>query len=76
MNATAEITALLPVTLSEEGRRLTIDIPNGWDDVKKVCKKVLHCGGRHYTFIGWNSDSLKCYFTESKDFATIGKKVR
>lgn len=41
---------------------LTIDVPNGWDDVKKISKKVLVYGGERYTFTGWNSDTLKCYF--------------
>lgn len=41
---------------------LTIDVPNGWDDVKKISKKVLVFDGRKFTFTGWNSDTLKCYF--------------
>jgi hypothetical protein len=41
---------------------ITFDVPNGWDDVKKVCKKVLRFDGHSFTFIGWNSDSNECYF--------------
>lgn len=44
---------------------LTIDVPNGWDDVKKICKKVLSYDGRKFTFTGWNSDTLQCYFVRS-----------
>lgn len=44
---------------------LTIDVPNGWDDVKKLTKKVLTYDGRKFTFTGWNSDDLKCYFARS-----------
>jgi hypothetical protein len=43
---------------------LTIDVPNGWDDVKKISKKVLTFEGRKFTFCGWNSDSLECYFNK------------
>ena len=41
---------------------LTIDVPNGWDDVKKICKKVLLFDGRKFTFSGWNSDRNECFF--------------
>lgn len=41
---------------------LTIDVPNGWNDVKRISKKVLLFDRRRFTFSGWNSDSLKCYF--------------
>lgn len=41
---------------------LTFDIPNGWDDVKKVCKKVLVYDGRKFTFSCWNSDRMECVF--------------
>lgn len=42
---------------------ITFDVPNGWDDVKKVCKKVLLFDGRKFTFSCWNSDSLYCCFS-------------
>lgn len=41
---------------------LIIDVPNGWDDCKKLTKKVLKYQGRSFTWRGWNSDDLKCYF--------------
>ena len=44
---------------------LTIDVPNGWDDVKKISKKVLSYDGRKFTFTSWNSDTLKCHFVRS-----------
>ena len=58
---------------------LSVDVPNGWDDVKKISKKVLTYDGRKFTFTGWNSDTLKCYFVRSlhetiAPVATIGKK--
>lgn len=44
---------------------LTIDVPNGWDDVKKISEKVLSYDGRKFTFSAWNSDTLQCYFVRS-----------
>jgi len=41
---------------------LRIDIPNGWDDVKKIHKKVLMYDGKRFTFCSWNSDHLHCHF--------------
>ena len=53
---------------------LTLDVPNGWDDVKKLTKKVLRYDGKAFVFTGWNSDSLKCYFVRTNEFATISNK--
>ncbi len=41
---------------------LEIDIPNGWDDVVKIKSKILLYNGKKFAFVGWNSDSMKCYF--------------
>lgn len=43
---------------------LTIDVENGWDDVKNLSKKVLIYGegNQRFTFTGWNSDTNKCFF--------------
>lgn len=53
---------------------LTIDVPNGWDDVAKLTKKVLTYNGKKFVFTGWNSDDLKCYFVRTNEFATISNK--
>ncbi len=41
------------------------DIPNGWDDVKKIAKKVVLYDGRKFTFSCWNSDDLYVVFRRS-----------
>jgi len=53
---------------------LTIDVPNGWDDVAKLTKKVLRYDGKAFVFTGWNSDTLKCYFVRSTEIATIERR--
>jgi len=50
---------------------LTIDVPNGWDDVAKLTKKVLRYEGKSFVFTGWNSDTLKCYFVRSNEVAQV-----
>lgn len=43
---------------------LSLDVPNGWDDVKKLTNKVLIFAGKRFTFTGWNSDDNQCYFAK------------
>jgi len=51
--------------VSTDGRGwLYISVPNGWDDVKKISKKVLTYEGRKFLFSGWNSDRNDCFFKE------------
>jgi len=51
-------------TREDIGREfLTVSCPEGWDDVKKLVKKVLTFDGRKFTFTGWNSDRNEAYFT-------------
>jgi len=35
---------------------LTVQCPNGWDDVKKISNKVLTYDGRKFVYCSWNSD--------------------
>lgn len=72
MNATISKNEIAVVYSARDGREyLTVDVPNGWDDVKKLTKKVLTYGGSKFVFTGWNSDTLKCYFVGTKNVATI-----
>ena len=49
----------------QDGRGwLYISVPNGWDDVSKLCKKVLTYDGRKFLYSGWNSDRNDCFFKE------------
>lgn len=41
---------------------LTVQCPEGWDDVKKLTNKVLLFEGRKFTFTGWNSDRNEAFF--------------
>jgi len=73
MNATISKNEVAVVYSSRDGiEYLTIDIPNGWDDVAKLTKKVLRYDGKPFVFTGWNSDTLKCYFVRSDEVATVG----
>jgi hypothetical protein len=43
---------------------LYFSVPNGWEDVEKISKKVLTYDGRKFLFSGWNSDRNDCFFKE------------
>ncbi len=40
---------------------ITFDV-TGWDEVKKLTKKVLTFDGRDFIFSAWNSDRNEIYF--------------
>lgn len=53
---------------------LEIDI-SGWDDVKKLTKKVLKFEGRSFVFSGWNSDTNHCYFFRLLDGSQMTAEI-
>ena len=56
----------------EVGREfITFDIPNGWDDVKKICKKILIYDNKKFAFSCWNSDHNYCVF-----FKPISEEIK
>lgn len=63
---TATIGSEIPVRHSirkDVGREfLTVSCPEGWDDVQKICNRVLMFDGRKFTFTGWNSDRNEAFF--------------
>ncbi len=54
-------------TVDGDREFLCFDVPNGWDDVKKVCKKLLEFEGRLFAYSCWNSDTNHCHFRRALD---------
>ncbi len=55
---------------------LTVDCPEGWDDVKKICNKILLFQNKKFTYTGWNSDRNEAFFArgiDSNDFDSYAK---
>ncbi len=76
MNATISPNEIpvMPTQRQDDGTFwLVVDVPNGWDDVKKICKKVLNYDGRKYVFMSWNSDTNRANFKASPHVATISR---
>lgn len=48
----------------------------GWDEVKKLVKKVLLFDNKKFTFTGWNSDDNKCYFAKPIENEPLTAKIK
>jgi hypothetical protein len=73
MNATIQ-DKLIPVrsNIREDGSKwITVELVDGWNTCKKICKKVLEFNGENYVFRGWNSDRNEAFFIQSNEFARI-----
>jgi hypothetical protein len=62
-------------SVSGDREFLTVDCPEGWDDVKKLTKKVLTFDDRKFIWSGWNSDRNVCFFYRMSNRSTIIAKV-
>jgi hypothetical protein len=54
---------------------LTVNCPNGWDDVKKLTRKVLTFEGRRFTWQAWDSDRNVCWFSAPLGASAATAKV-
>ena len=57
-----KISVIHEVCVDVDREFLHINVPNGWDDVKKLTNKVLTYDNRDFTYSGWNSDRNVAYF--------------
>jgi hypothetical protein len=48
---------------------------SGWDEVKKLVKKVLLYDGRKFVFSCWNSDRMEIIFYRMLDNSTKTAKI-
>jgi hypothetical protein len=64
MANTAKVVPGVVVVKSFNGEHgiLTVDVPDGYADVKRFSKFVLEFAGNTFTFTGWNSDTNEAYF--------------
>jgi hypothetical protein len=52
-----------------------VDCPEGWDDVKKLVKKVLTFEGRKFAYTGWNSDRNEAFFARPLNGVEMVAKI-
>jgi len=56
-----KVTVTKPVSI-EGDLYIEIQVPNGWDDVKKLVNKVVEVNQLDFSYTGWNSDKNIAYF--------------
>ena len=60
---------------SDVGREFLSFGITGWDEVKKLTKKVLLYDGRKFVFSCWNSDRMEIIFYRMLDGSTKVAKI-
>ncbi len=59
--AVNKVTVTKPVSI-EGDLYIEVDVPNGWDDVKKLVNKVIEVNSLDFNYTGWNSDrNIACF---------------
>jgi len=67
-----DLIVVSPVTRADDGSHwLTVECPNGWDDVKKLTRKVVEFDGKLFGWISWNSDTNTSNFKENHNIAKV-----
>ena len=66
---TNKVTVTKPISI-EGDLYIEVNVPNGWDDVKKLVNKVIEVNNIDFGYTGWNSDKCIAYFRHNN--RTIG----
>jgi hypothetical protein len=64
-----KVTVTKPISI-EGDLYIEIQVPHGWDDVKKLVNKVIEVNQLDFSYTGWNSDICIAYFRHNH--RTIG----
>ena len=67
--ATNKVTVTKPISIDGQ-LYIEVQVPNGWDSVKKIMYKVIEVNSLDFSYTGWNSDKCIAYFRHNN--RTIG----
>ena len=67
--AVNKVTVTKPISI-EGDLYIEVQVPHGWDDVKKLVNKVIEVNQLDFSYTGWNSDKCIAYFRHNH--RTIG----
>jgi len=59
--AVNKVTVTKPISI-EGDLYIEVQVPHGWDDVKKLVNKVIEVNQLDFSYTGWNSDKNIAYF--------------
>ena len=59
--AVNKVTVTKPISI-EGDLYIEVNVPNGWDDVKKLVNKVIEVNSLDFSYTGWSSDrNIACF---------------
>ena len=67
--ATNKVTVTKPISIDGQ-LYIEVQVPDGWDSVKKIMDKVIEVNSLDFSYTGWNSDKNIAYFRHNN--RTIG----
>ena len=67
--ATNKVTVTKPISIDGQ-LYIEVQVPDGWDSVKKIMDKVIEVNSLDFSYTGWNSDKCIAYFRHNN--RTIG----
>jgi len=59
--ATNKVTVTKPISIDGQ-LYIEVQVPDGWDSVKKIMDKVIEVNSLDFSYTGWNSDKCIAYF--------------
>jgi len=66
---TNKVTVTKPISIDGQ-LYIEVQVPDGWDSVKKIMDKVIEVNSLDFSYTGWNSDKCIAYFRHNN--RTIG----
>jgi len=64
-----KVTVTKPISIDGQ-LYIEVQVPDGWDSVKKIMDKVIEVNSLDFSYTGWNSDKCIAYFRHNN--RTIG----
>ena len=68
---TNKVTVTKPISI-EGDLYIEVNVPNGWDDVKKMGNKLNEVNNIDFCYTGWNSDrNIACFKHNNRTIGII-----
>ena len=64
-----KVTVTKPISIDGQ-LYIEVQVPDGWNSVKKIMDKVIEVNSLDFSYTGWNSDKCIAYFRHNN--RTIG----
>jgi hypothetical protein len=69
--AVNKITVTKPISIDGQ-LYIEVQVPDGWDSVKKIMDKVIEVNSLDFSYTGWNSDkNIACFKHNNRTIGII-----